>query len=142
MTVVVLSCMLTTAAQAADSTYIGSKKCASCHFEQFMTWKKTKHAEATAQLPAKYAADAKCLACHSTTGYTSAAATPALAGVTCEVCHGPGSEHEAVSAKYAKQKLTEAQEKEVKGTIVLLETNVCIKCHMAIAHKAHEKFDK
>jgi nitrate/TMAO reductase-like tetraheme cytochrome c subunit len=143
--------MLTAAAQAdppTGQTFTGSKKCASCHFDQYMTWKKTKHAEALTVLPAKYKADPKCLKCHVTgfgvpTGFTTAAASAALAGVSCEVCHGPGSEHEKIALKYAKVKLTEAQEKEVRGSIWLLQPgNICITCHLPIAHKAHEKFDK
>ena len=149
-TAAIVSLMSTAATQAdppTGQTLIGSKKCASCHFEQYMTWKKTKHAEATTQLPTKYAADAKCLKCHSTgfggRGLHQRHRHPALAGVTCEVCHGAGSEHEKIALKYAKQKLTEAQDKEVRGSIWLLEPgNICITCHMAIAHKAHEKFDK
>jgi hypothetical protein len=66
--------------------YIGSKKCSSCHFDQFMTWKKSKHGkEAWETLPAKYRTDAECIKCHATgvgreTGFTSFEETPGLAG--------------------------------------------------------------
>ena len=126
-------------------TYTGSKRCASCHFEQYMTWKKTKHATAYEELPAKYQTDATCLKCHTTgygtpTGFKDIASTPALAGNTCEVCHGPGSEHDAISQKYAKIKtLTPEQDKEVRGSIWLIQPgNVCIQCHTVQAHKKSE----
>ena len=52
----------------ADQEYTGTKRCASCHFDQFMKWKASPHAKAFSLLTKKYEADAKCLACH-TTGY-------------------------------------------------------------------------
>ena len=81
-------------------TYTGSKRCASCHFEQFMAWKKTGHSKAFETLTAKYQKDPKCLKCHTTgfgepTGFKDNTSTGALAGITCETCHGPGSKHEA-----------------------------------------------
>jgi hypothetical protein len=49
--------------------------------------------------PAKdYTADPSCLGCHTTGygepgGFKGAAATPDMAGVQCEACHGAGSEY-------------------------------------------------
>ena len=37
-----------------------------CHFKQFMSWKKGKHAKAFEDLPAKYQGNADCLVCHVT----------------------------------------------------------------------------
>jgi len=132
----------------ADQDYTGSKRCASCHFEQFMAWKKTKHAEAFKNMPDKYKTDPACLKCHTTgygqpSGFKDLASTPNLAGNTCETCHGPGSEHEKISQKYAKKKLTAAEEKEVRDSIwLILPTNICIECHVTKAHKAHEKYEE
>ncbi len=45
----------------AGQTYVGVKRCSSCHFKQYMSWKKTKHAkEAWETVPAKYRAAAEC----------------------------------------------------------------------------------
>ena len=128
-----------------NQEYTGSKRCASCHFEQYATWKKTPHSKAFDDLTAKYQKDQKCLKCHTTglgqpTGYVDQAKTAALAGVTCETCHGPGSEHEKIGQKYANVKtLTPAQEQEVKGSIwALLPKNVCVECHVVQAHKESE----
>ena len=134
----------------ADQTYTGTKACSACHFKQFMTWKKTKHAtDAFAKLPAKYKTDATCLICHSTgfgtaTGFKDEASTPTLAGTTCEACHGPGSKHVETAKPFtSKKKLDPDEEKLVRGTIYkVLPQNVCIRCHAAQVHKEHPKYDK
>ncbi len=129
----------------ADQEYTGSKKCASCHFEEYMAWRKTGHAKAFDLLTAKYENDEKCLKCHTTgygeaTGFKDKTSTPALAGITCETCHGPGSEHEKISQPFAKVKdLTPEQEASIRGSIWLqLPKNVCVQCHTMQAHKPSE----
>jgi hypothetical protein len=131
-----------------DQTYIGTQKCAACHFEQFTIWKQTKHAKAFEILPAKYRNDASCLKCHSTgfgepTGYKDASTTN-LAGASCEACHGPGNKHAEVTKQYAKKKkLSEDEEKIARGsTYRMLPTNVCVTCHADKGHKPHPKYDK
>lgn len=134
----------------ADQTYVGKMKCAACHLKEFKTWKATKHAtESFAKLPAKYKADASCLACHSTgfgaaTGYKDDT-TSNLAGTTCEACHGPGSKHAEIAKKYESVKLTagSAEDKEVRGSIYkVMPNNVCARCHTAEGHKPHPDYDK
>ena len=59
-------------APPTGQSYTGVKRCSSCHFKQYMTWKKTKHAkEAWESVTAKYRTAAECLPCH-TTGYGQA----------------------------------------------------------------------
>jgi hypothetical protein len=47
--------------------------------------------------------DPECLECHVTGfqrgGFVSSEATPHLAGVQCEICHGPAREHQADPAQ-------------------------------------------
>jgi len=131
-----------------NQSYTGAKKCASCHLTQFMQWKKTNHAKAFDNLPVKYKKDEKCLKCH-TTGYGTPsgykdASTKNLAGNTCESCHGPGSEHDKISQKFAKKKkLSEEEDKLVRSTIhKMLPGNVCITCHTTKAHQDHDKYDE
>ena len=135
-------------APPADQTYIGSKKCSACHFDQFLVWKKDKHTKAYEDLPAKYKSDASCLKCHTTgygeeTGYKTAADT-GLVGVTCEVCHGPGSKHAETCKPFANvKKLSPEQQKEARDSIWKMKPqNICITCHESKAHKAHPKYDK
>lgn len=102
------------------ATYIGVKKCKSCHFKQWNSWRKTKMAKTYEVLkpgvrseekmkmkfdPNKdYTKDPACLGCHTSGygipgGFVVANAGDAAAikqakdneGVTCEGCHGPGS---------------------------------------------------
>ncbi|MHC4583363.1 MAG: multiheme c-type cytochrome [Planctomycetota bacterium] len=102
------------------ATYIGVKKCKSCHFKQWNSWRKTNMAKAFESLkpgvkseektklkfdPNKdYTKDPTCLGCHvSGFGIPGGYVVPAdgdadakkqakdNAGVTCEGCHGPGS---------------------------------------------------
>lgn len=121
-------------------TYTGSKRCAACHFDEYMSWRKTGHAKAFEILTPKYQKDEKCLKCHTTgfgeaTGYKDGEA--ALAGITCESCHGPGSIHEEVSKPFAKvKKLSPEQEKITRDSIWRMKPgNVCIECHGVQAHK-------
>jgi formylglycine-generating enzyme required for sulfatase activity len=105
---------------AKGAIYIGVKKCKSCHFKQWNSWRKTKMATTFEVLkpgvrseektklkfdPNKdYTKDATCLGCHTSGfgipgGYIVPADGDAAAkeqaadnaGVTCEGCHGPGS---------------------------------------------------
>ncbi len=140
-------------APPSGQVYVGTAECAACHFKEFMTWKKTKHPNAFTDMPAKYHDDPQCLKCH-VTGYEAkggyvAGALPAklknLLGVTCEACHGPGSEH----AKIAKQlvevkKLSADQEKLLRDSIYKIQPgNVCVRCHIAPqGHQEHPKYEK
>lgn len=133
----------------ADQTYIGAKQCSSCHFKQFMSWKKTKHAkEAWDSVPEKYRADPACINCHSTgfgkeTGFKDVTSTPNLVGTACEACHGPGSKHAEVCKQYANKKLTPEEDKIARDSIYkVLPQNVCVACHADKGHKEHPKYDK
>jgi hypothetical protein len=132
----------------AGQTFIGSKECASCHFDQFLSWRDTKHAKAFDMLPAKYQDDKTCLKCHTTghgeaSGFVSKAQTPALVGASCESCHGPGSKHAEIAKSYGKKKLAKDEEEYVRSTIHLMQPkNVCVDCHLSRAHKKHPTYEK
>lgn len=124
-------------------TYVGVKKCASCHFDEFLKWKKTKHAKTFELLPANYQTNQECLKCHTTgfgepTGFKTAADVD-LKGTTCEQCHGPGSHHAEVTKAFANKKLTPEQEKIARDSIWrMLPKNICVSCHTVQGH--HESF--
>lgn len=130
-----------------DQSYIGAKNCSSCHFDQYLAWRQTKHAKAFDILPAKYRTDTTCLKCHTTghgepSGYTGPA-TAALVGTSCEACHGPGSKHAEVAKQFAGKKLTPEQDAFVRSTThKILPGNACIACHVMQSHKKHPPFDK
>lgn len=96
---------------AQDHAYIGTKNCRKCHIKQWKSWSETKMAQAFEALkpgtvaerkaelgldPQKdYTTDPECVRCHVTGygkegGFISIEETPDLAGIGCEMCHGPG----------------------------------------------------
>jgi hypothetical protein len=129
-------------------TFVGAKTCASCHFDQFLDWRQTKHSKAFDILPARYKTDQTCLKCHATglgeeTGFKSLAATPDLVGASCESCHGPGSKHSEIAKSFGDKKLTEQEEAYVRSTIHLMQPkNVCVDCHLTRAHQKHPDYVK
>ncbi len=100
----------------AGDKYLGAESCGRCHQAIYTQWKQTKHGHAMQTLvDAHEDANAECIGCHTVgfhepTGFVSQAATPTLANVQCEVCHGMGTKH----AEYTT--VTEA---------------ACKKCHIA-----------
>jgi hypothetical protein len=126
--------------------HVGTQRCAACHFQQYRTWRESKHAHAFDILPAKYKQDAACLKCH-TTGYGHASGfkgeeTANLAQVSCEACHGPGSEHAQIAIGFLDREITAAAEEQIRGSIEMLLNNVCLDCHVTATHKPHPDYDK
>lgn len=84
---------------AAGGSYVGPQLCAECHEPETAIWTESAHAHAMdTLLKANHEFDPDCLGCHTTGfafegGYLSRAQTPQLAAVSCETCHGPGSNH-------------------------------------------------
>lgn len=128
---------------AADE-YLGSEVCKSCHFKQYKTASKTKHAFAFDELKGEERKDPKCVKCHTTGfgrpgGFKDIESTPDLAGVQCEVCHGAGSAHSerVKAAKAAGGEITE------DPGVRMASGNVCIGCHNPhLNHKRMKKFLK
>lgn len=111
--------------------FVGTKGCKKCHLKQYKSWAETKMANAYDLLkpgeraeakkkvgldPTKdYTQDAECLPCHTTGygkpgGFVSLEETPELVGVSCEMCHGAGSEYtkdQFMSLKNKEYKLAE-----------------------------------
>jgi mono/diheme cytochrome c family protein len=123
----------------ADQEYIGTKKCAACHFDQFGKWKKTKHSTTFKLLPEKYQTDAKCLKCHTTgfgtpTGFKTVADED-LKNTSCEACHGPGSKHAEMAKPFTGKKPTPEEDKVLRASIwKILPSNACVSCHMQQGH--------
>jgi hypothetical protein len=105
--------------------YIGIKACKKCHIKQFKSWEKTNMAKAYDILkpgervdakkkvgldPEKdYTKDSECLPCHTTGfgqpgGFVRIDQTPQLVGVSCETCHGAGSEYTKEQYMHLKNK--------------------------------------
>jgi hypothetical protein len=91
--------------------YVGAPKCKMCHNKTssgkfYDDWYESKHANAFSSLKGDERKNPECLKCHTTGygkpgGFTSVAdevtelkdLVKEMAGVQCEVCHGPGEKH-------------------------------------------------
>lgn len=136
--------ILTASLLSQEFTYVGAGKCKICHKtekqgRQYPIWEEAKHSksfqaltseEAQAEVP-DAPENPKCLKCHSPLHEKA----PELKeeGITCEVCHGPGS-------AYKKLKIMKSREESAKNGLILYDTPekkkaLCLTCH----ENAHEK---
>lgn len=129
--------------------YIGAKKCKPCHFtkkhgEQYGKWEAGPHAGAYDTLASQEALEigkklklkeepqksGECLVCHVTAyGVADSLKAETLTleeGVSCEACHGPGSEYKSMKVMKAITAGTQAREE--VGLIKPTE-EVCVGCH-------------
>lgn len=106
MWAVFVMCVMVPCTQVGDvwaQGYVGSKACAECHeteYGQFSTHSKKAHSWQSIQVMASDLTPQEregCYECHTTGygkgGFVSYEATPHLADVGCETCHGPGADH-------------------------------------------------
>lgn len=123
------------------ATYIGSRKCKTCHYKKYRTWRDSHHAKAYDALPDENKTDASCLKCHTVglgkkSGFVSKEKTPELLGVGCETCHGAGSEHYNAALNEMDD------EDKIKNSIVRKMDNVCIQCHNSHSGKGPSRKSK
>ena len=128
-------------------TYVGAAKCQICHKtekqgQQYSLWQASKHASSYAALSSPQASanaqalgikdpanDPKCLKCHAP--LADKAAELKADGVSCEVCHGPGSEYKKLSIMKDKAAA------QINGLVLFANAEAvktwCLTCH-ADAH--------
>lgn len=137
---------------AKDYIYVGASACKLCHKaelqgRQYAIWESSQHAKSSANMAsdnavevgksmgvANPAENVQCLGCHA----PLAAKAPELKaeGVTCEVCHGPGS-------VYKKLSIMQDREKAVQNGLILypdagtIQAH-CLKCHQSPHGKAFD----
>lgn len=81
--------------------FAGTARCGSCHASAAKVWRASEHAHGLKTLEREgHDRDPDCVGCHvvgldKTTGFRSRKATPQLAEVGCESCHGAGAAHAA-----------------------------------------------
>lgn len=106
---------------SVPTAFAGANACQACHASIFAKWETTRHAHAFDVLTGQHREfDRDCTPCHTTGffkqgGFVNASATPHLAGVQCESCHGNGFAH--------------AKDPKVKTDTVAKST--CRSCHTA-----------
>ncbi len=126
-----------------EFTYVGAAKCKICHRsekqgQQFTIWEESTHSKSISALssseaPARAqemgvdnpAESPECLKCHAPLHEKA----PELKeeGVTCEVCHGPGSD-------YKKLSVMKSREESVKNGLIVYDSpeaikKQCLSCH-------------
>jgi mono/diheme cytochrome c family protein len=133
------------AQEKAAHKYIGADKCKACHMSeakgnQYGVWLKSAHAKAYEVLAGEkalaYAKEkamakppqetAECLACH-VTGHGKAADLFEVSfkkeqGVSCESCHGPGSD-------YKDMKIMKDRTAAVAAGLIIPDEKTCTGCH-------------
>jgi hypothetical protein len=117
----------------------GRTACRRCHIKQFRSWEATSHAKAFETLPEESQSDPTCLKCHTTgygasTGFTSVADTPNLAGVTCESCHGAG-------ADYKDRDTMQDRDASIAAGLIIPTEETCTGCHNAESPTFSGEFD-
>lgn len=138
------------AASADEHAYVGSQQCRKCHIKEYRSWQETTMAKAFEGLKPGEQADAKkkagldpnkdytkdpsCLKCHVTGygkagGFTSIEDTPDLAGVGCEMCHGPGGTYLQDGYMTLRNKEYKLAELEAVGLIAVPTAATCAVCH-------------
>jgi len=127
-----------------EFTYVGAGKCKICHKtekqgKQFLIWEESKLSksflaltsdEVKAKVP-DAPENPECLKCHSPLFEKA----PELKeeGITCEVCHGPGS-------AYKKLSIMKSREESVKNGLIVYDSPEAIKAQCLTCHEmAHDK---
>jgi len=142
--VVVIGIIFISSLFSQEFTYVGAGKCKVCHKtakqgEQYPKWEASKHSKSFLALTTEEAkanvADApdnpQCLKCHGP--LHEKAAELKEEGMTCEVCHGPGS-------AYKKLSVMKNREESVKNGLIVYGSpdeikKQCLTCH----ESAHDK---
>ncbi len=148
--VVAVSLVMINAAptHSQDKEYVGVNNCKMCHNKtaegaQYKQWTETKHSQAFDVLKTDRAVEvakangvdkppheaAQCLKCHVTSYDVETEKTHAKismeTGISCETCHGPGSEHVAAAKKFQFSKDAAAP----PPSNVRPNQELCVTCH-------------
>ena len=127
-----------------EFTYVGAGKCKICHKtekqgKQFPLLEERKHSKSFAALTTEEIKtkvpnapeNPECLKCHAP--LFEKATEFKEEGVTCEVCHGPGS-------VYKKLKIMKSREESIKNGLIVYESTEAIKKQCLSCHDmSHEK---
>ena len=139
------------AVSARAQTYVGPSKCKMCHDkpdigDQYSAWQKTKHAHAYEELGTAKAKedgkkmgvtdpqhDKRCLICH-TTAYDAPddkkEGIKPEDGVSCEQCHGPGSDYKPKDVHGEDYKAgVAAGMTDLRSADKATKAKTCLRCH-------------
>ncbi len=105
------------------SKVVGPEECGECHKAEVHVWRETKHSKTFKVLTRKKQAKeiagnmgikrvkkaGDCVICHFTTGYKKSK-VKAIAGISCESCHGPAKDWLKVHGDFGGKNVTREQE--------------------------------
>ena len=105
------------------SKIVGPEECGECHKAEVHVWRETRHAKTFKALTRKKESKqiagkmgirrvkkaAACVVCHFTSGYKRNK-VKAIAGISCESCHGPAKDWLKVHGDYGGKNVTRKQE--------------------------------
>lgn len=138
------------ASDGDEYAYVGSNNCKKCHIKEWRSWSETKMAKTFEVLkpgeraeakqkagldPGKdYTADPACVKCHVTGygepgGFVDIDTTPDLAGVGCEMCHGPGGTYTQDGYMTLKNRNYKKEELVAVGLVGEITKDQCVTCH-------------
>jgi len=149
--VLIFAALLTIPATEGDEyAYVGSNNCKKCHIKEWRSWSETKMAntfevlkpgerteakqEAGLDPDKDYTADPACVKCHVTGygkpgGFVDIETTPDLAGVGCEVCHGPGGTYTQDGYMTLKNRNYKKENLVAVGLVGEITKEQCVSCH-------------
>lgn len=103
----------------ASHDYVGAERCRSCHEPAYAVWSKSPHARALEALPEKDRNDPRCLTCHTMVVDDR---SPALVGIQCETCHGPGRH-------YSVDYVMRDEDLRLQVGFLPAAEKTCLRCH-------------
>ena len=128
---------------AQTAEYIGVMKCKMCHNkettgDQYKKWTESAHSNAWKNLAGAKALEVgkslnianpqttpKCLKCHSIAASLDKSLIASITveeGVSCEACHGPGSNYKSMA-------LMKNRPDAIKAGLIIPNEKTCVKCH-------------
>ncbi len=126
----------------AKPTFVGAEKgCKMCHKAQYESWATTGHAKAWDLLKPEEQAKKECVGCHQTGAMADGTM---ITGVTCEACHGAGSEYKkpAIMSKKAYTDKAAGRKAAVAAGLVIPTAETCTaSCHKAEGNPNFKPFD-
>jgi mono/diheme cytochrome c family protein len=125
----------------AKPTFVGAEKgCKTCHLAEYKAWAETPHAKAWDALKPEEQAKPECAGCHQTGAMADGVM---VTSVSCEACHGAGSEYKKISimSKKAYADKAAGRKAAVAAGLVIPTADNCVKCHKAEGNANFKPFD-
>ena len=123
------------------ATYVGSAKCKMCHKGRYEMWAKTKHSKVKPPTPDEKTGEKPSdeEIARRVTAFDPATKQGAEDGVTCEMCHGPGSLHLKASKDQRKATIFNPTEDAPNPSV---QFSVCAQCHARYTLPTCERWSK